>query len=79
MPQKSVTFGLNYSALRKECLDAIRHWHGCETVGGIQIIRQNDGGFAVRVTVYGNSKNRLADRAMQVVEREMRRNCYLLD
>ena len=36
---KSVTVGLSYGALRKECLEAVKHWPGCESIGGIQIIR----------------------------------------
>jgi hypothetical protein len=40
------TEGLKYEALRKECLDAVRQWPGCESVAGIQIIRSNkSGGF----------------------------------
>ena len=72
---KLKTVGLNYGALRKECLAAVRQWPGCETIGGIQIIRTNTrpGGFSVRVTLYGNADERLADRAMTCVEREKRR------
>jgi hypothetical protein len=72
---KLKTVGLNYGALRKECLAAVRQWPGCETIGGIQIIRTNTrpGGLSVRVTLYGNADERLADRAMTCVEREKRR------
>jgi hypothetical protein len=56
---KSVTAGLSYAALRKECLNAVRSWPGCETIAGIQIVRQKNGGFSVRVTFYGKSKRRL--------------------
>ena len=65
--------------LRKECLDVVRHWPGCKNIGGIQIIRQNNGGFSVRVTLYGGAKQRLADRAMRTVEREMRRHFHLIE
>jgi hypothetical protein len=78
MTRRSVTSELSYAALRKECLDAVRQWPGCETIGGIQIIRQNDGGFSVRVTLYGNANRRLADRAMRTVEREKRRYFRLI-
>lgn len=64
---------LSYAALRKECLEAVRHWPGCESIGGVQIIRHNNQGFSVRVTLYGNANRRLADRAMRAVEREKRR------
>jgi hypothetical protein len=76
---KWVTEGLSYAALRKECLNAVRHWPGCETIGGIQIIRQKKFGFSVRVTLYGTAKRRLADRAMSAVEREMRRRFHLIE
>ena len=76
---KPVTSGLSYAALRKECLDAVRQWPGCETIGGIQIIRHNNRGFSVRVTLYGKAQRRLADRAMNAVQREMRRCFHLID
>jgi hypothetical protein len=74
------TEGLKYEALRKECLDAVRQWPGCESVAGIQIIRSNkSGGFAVRVTLYGKANSRLADRAINCVQREKRRLFHLTD
>jgi hypothetical protein len=46
------TVGMSYGALRKEYLEAVRHRPGCETIGGIRIIRDNTpGGFTVRVTL----------------------------
>src|ERR1700675_3423971 len=48
---KSATVGLSYGALRKECLEAVRQWPGCDTISGIQIIRDNTrAGFSARVT-----------------------------
>jgi hypothetical protein len=76
---RAVTIGLAYAALRKECLDAVRQWPGCETVSGIQIIRQNKGAFSVRVTLYGTAERRLADRAMRAVQREKRRYFHLIE
>jgi len=76
---KSVTAGLSYAALRKECLNAVRSWPGCETIGAIQIVRQKSLGFSVRVTLYGKAKRQLADRAMRAVEREMRRRFHLIE
>jgi hypothetical protein len=58
---KSETVGLNYGALRNECLEAVRQWPGCETIAGIQIIRENSpGGFSVRVDIArrGQSEDR---------------------
>jgi hypothetical protein len=79
MTTKPITSGLSYSALWKVCLDAVRQWPGCETIGAIQIIRQNHGGFSVRVTLYGIAKRRLADRAINAVRREMRRRFHLIE
>jgi hypothetical protein len=71
---------MKYEDLRRECLQAIRQWPGCETVAGIQIIRTNKpGGFSVRVTLYGSANKKLADRAMMAVHREKRRHFHLID
>ena len=76
---KPQTTGLSYGSLRKECIDAVRQWPGCETVAGIQIIRENSpGGFSIRVTLYGKSEPKLADRATSCVYREMRRQFHLM-
>ncbi len=72
--------GINYGALRKQCLEAVRHWPGCETVAGLQIIRNNSpAGFSVKVTLYGNTDPKTADRAIACVEREKRRRYYLTE
>ena len=77
---KSQTVGLSYGALRKECLEALKQWPGCETVGAIQIIREKGpGGFSVRVTLYGQADRKTADRAMIFVQREKRRLYHLKD
>ncbi len=77
---RSVTVGLSYAALRKECLEAVRQWPGCETIGGIQIVRENmPGSFSVRVTLYGKADRKTADRAMNCVAREKRRHFRLDD
>jgi hypothetical protein len=77
---KSATSGLSYGALRKECLDAVRQWPGCETIGGIQILRDaTPGGFSVRVTLYGTADKKIADRAINCVQREKRRHFHLKD
>jgi hypothetical protein len=74
------TLGLSYGALRKECLDAVRQWPGCETVSGIQIVRHGTpGGFTVRVTLYGKADKKIADRAINCVQREKRRHFHLTD
>jgi hypothetical protein len=74
------TVGIRYGALRKECLEAVRLWPGCETVAGIQIIRDNrPAGFSVRVTLYGHADVKTADRAMICVQREKRRQYHLME
>ena len=77
---KSVTVGMSYGALRKECLEAVRQWPGCATIGGIQIVRDNTpGSFSVRVTLYGQADKKTADRAINYVQRKKRRHFHLLD
>jgi hypothetical protein len=77
---KFITVGMSYGALRKECLEAVRQWPGCETVGGIQIIRDNTpAGFSVRVTLCGEANKKNADRAIACVQREKRRHFHLID
>jgi hypothetical protein len=77
---KLKTVGLSYGALRKECIEAVRHWPGCETVSGIQIIRDNTPtGFTVRITLYREADKKIADRAISCVQREKRRQFHLLD
>jgi hypothetical protein len=77
---KFETVGVSYGTLRKDCLEAIRQWPGCETVSGIQNIRNNGpAGFSVRVTLYGDADKKRADRAMICVEREKRRHFHLLE
>jgi hypothetical protein len=52
---------------------------GCETIGGIQIIRDGTlGSFSVRVTLYGKADKKIADRAINFVQREKRRHFYLI-
>jgi hypothetical protein len=75
---KFITAGLSYEALRKECLETIRQWPGCESIAGIQIIRDGKPGkFSVRITLYGNANRKIADRAIACVQREKRRQFHL--
>ena len=65
---------ISYDALRKDCLDTIRHWPGCETVAGIQLIRDTSpAGFSARITLYGRADKKVANRVMICVQREKRR------
>ena len=77
---KSNRTKISYDALRKECLDTIRHWPGCETVAGIRLIRDSSpAGFLVRITLYGEADKKIADRAMICVQREKRRHYRLTE
>jgi hypothetical protein len=77
---KFKTVGISYADLRKRCLEAIRQWPGCQTVSGIQIIRENSpAGFSVSITLYGEADVKIADRAMIYIEREQRRLFHLMD
>ena len=74
------TVGLDYGALRKECLEAVRQWPGCESIAGIQILRDNKPAkFSVKITLYGNADVKTADRAMICVQREKRRQFHLIE
>lgn len=75
----AITTGMSYAELRKMCLVAVRQWPGCETVAGIQIIRDNQGRFSVRITLYGRANKKIADRAINCVQREMRRHFHLIE
>jgi hypothetical protein len=80
MARRAETVGLSYAALRKECLETVRQWPGCESVAGIQIVRDNrPGGFSVRVTLYGSADPKIADRAIRCVQREKRRYFHLTE
>jgi hypothetical protein len=70
---------MSYANLRKECLGAIKQWPGCETVSGIQLVRENSGHFSVRITLYGAAKEKIANRAAGAVQREMRRRFHLAE
>jgi len=76
---KSETTSICYANLRKECLEAIKHWPGCETIRGIQLIRESNGHFTVRITLYGTANEKIANRAARTVQREMRRRFRLAD
>jgi hypothetical protein len=71
---------ISYGPLRRECLEAIRRWPGCETVAGLQLIRDNTpAGFSVKITLYGQADRKKADRARVCVEREKRRQFRLTE
>jgi hypothetical protein len=74
------TVGLDYTALRKECLETVRQWPGCESIAGIQILRgKRIGNFSVKITLYGNANVKTANRAIVYVQREKRRQFHLIE
>ena len=77
---KIETVGLSYGVLRKECLEAVRQWPGCESIAGIQILRGNKpGNFSVKITLYGKADVKTANRAIICVQREKRRQFHLIE
>ena len=77
---KFKTVGVSYGLSGKSAWRAIRQSPGCETVSGIQIIRDNSpAGFSVRVTLYGEADRKIADRAIICVQREKRRHFHLTE
>lgn len=69
---------IGYSDLRKLCLEEIRQWPGCETVAGIQLVRDNTPwGFSIKITLYGQTNKKLADRAKSFVQRANQRRYRL--
>ena len=77
---KFKTVGLDYTALRKECLETVRQWPGCESIAGIQILRgKRTGSFSVKITLYGNANVKTANRAIVCVQREKQRQFHLIE
>ena len=67
---KLVRTKINYTELRKRCLEEIRQWPGCETVAGLQLVRNaSPSGFSINITLYGLADKKTADRAKVYVER----------
>ena len=77
---KAWTVGLSYEALRRECLEAVRQWPGCETVSAIRLVREKvQGGFSAQITLYGKAHKKTADHAITYVQRQKRRYFHLTD
>jgi len=71
---------VTYDSLRNECLETIRQWPGCETVAGIQLIRDNSPAcFSAKVTLYDRADKKVADRALICVQCEKRRHYRLTE
>jgi hypothetical protein len=71
---------IKYSELRRICLADIRQWPGCETVAGLQLVRNaSPSGFSLTITLYGLADKKTADRAKGFVERVTRRQYQLVE
>jgi len=71
------TIGIARADLTRECLKELRLWPGCETVEGLGILGDLDGGFSVHVIEYGGAKKKIADRAARCIQREKLRRYHL--
>jgi hypothetical protein len=77
--KKSKTVGLSYAPFGKSAWRPYDSGPGARP-SGIQIIRDNSpAGFSVRVTLYGEAEERVADRAMNCVQREKQRHFHLTE
>jgi hypothetical protein len=71
------TVGISRSDLARDCLQQIRLWPGCETVEGLGVLGELQGGFSVHVINYDAAKKKVADRAIRCIEREKLRRYHL--
>jgi hypothetical protein len=71
------TAGISRADLTRDCLQELRMWPGCETVGGVAVLGELGGRFMVRVTDYGLAKKPLTDRALRCIQREKLRRFHL--
>lgn len=71
------TVGISRSDLTRDCLQQIRLWPGCETVEGLGVLGDLQGGFSVHVIKYGAAKKKVADRAIHCIQREKLRRYHL--
>jgi hypothetical protein len=71
------TTGITREDLTRECLRELWLWPGCETVGGVAVLADTGGKFAVRVVDYGAARKKIADRAIGCIQREKLRHFHL--
>jgi hypothetical protein len=71
------TIGISRGDLTRDCLQQLRMWPGCETVGSVAVLGDLRGNFTVHVIDYGLAKKSLADRALRYVQREKQRRYHL--
>jgi hypothetical protein len=69
--------GIARADLARVCLQEMRLWPGCETVGSVEVLGDSRGRFSVHVIDYGCAKKRIADRALRCIQREKSRRLQL--
>ena len=71
------TTGIRREDRARDCVQELRMWPGCETVGTVGVRGEPRDRFSVRVIDYGLASRRLADRALRCIEREKLRRYHL--
>jgi hypothetical protein len=71
------TVGIGRADLTRDCLQQLRLWPGCETVAGLGVLGDLNGGFTVHVIEYGAASKKVADRALRCIQREKLRRFHL--
>jgi hypothetical protein len=77
MRSRRFTLGIDRVDLVRDCLNELHFWPGCETVGGLGVLRDSSGKFTMHVTNYGLAKKKIADRALRCIQREKQRRYHL--
>jgi hypothetical protein len=71
------TTAINRADLARSCLQELRLWPGCESVGTVGVLAGLRERFTLHVIDYGAASKRLADRALRCIEREKLRQYHL--
>jgi hypothetical protein len=72
------TKAIDVERAKRDCLIAVKHWPGCETVAEIGIVHE-ELGSTLTVLNYGAAEKRLADRAVRSFQNEFRRHHHIVD
>ena len=71
------TTAIGRANLARDCLQELRLWPGCESVGTVGVLAGQRDRFTLHVIDYGSAPKRLADRALRCIEREKLRQFHL--
>jgi hypothetical protein len=71
------TIAISRADLARDCLQQLRQWPGCESVGTVGVLAGQRDRFTLHVIDYGAAPKRLADRALRCIEREKLRQFHL--